>query len=116
MVVANATVAIMVSDADKPAVHPERARAEDLFALAQDNLADGDGVELGAAAELGSLAWAQVHLLKAIYHEVRHGNDQAAARAETDAAALSEHSAAMDRMARDMRGLGDSLSRSRYRD
>ena len=106
----------MVSDADKPAVQPERARAEELFEVAQANLANADGVELGEPAELGSLAWAQVHLLKAIYHELRHGNDQAAARADADAAALSEHADAMDHMARDMRGLGDSLSRSRYRD
>ncbi|MCS7482911.1 hypothetical protein ACFFQW_30715 [Umezawaea endophytica] len=106
----------MVSDADKPVVHPERAQAEELFELAKGNLADADDVELGEPAELGSLAWAQVHLLKAIYHELRYGNDQAAARVEADAAALSDHTDAMDRMARDMRGLGDSLSRSRYRE
>jgi hypothetical protein len=106
---------IVVSDADKPAVHPERARAEELFALAQNNLADADGVALGTPAELGSLAWAQVHLLRAIYHELRYGNDQAAAHAEANATALSEHADTMDHLSRDMRGLGDSLDRSRYR-
>jgi hypothetical protein len=103
----------VASDADTPAVHPERASASEFFAKAEDNLADAGTVPLGTSDELGSLGWAQVNLLRAIYHELRYGNDLAAANSTASAKALDEHADAMDSLSRDMRGLGDSLNRHR---
>ncbi|MFG3437307.1 hypothetical protein ACGF0J_08690 [Nonomuraea sp. NPDC047897] len=80
------------------------------------------GYENKTAAELADrsagelLADAQLSMLQAIYHELRHGHDLAAAQT----AALAEHSAALsdhaDQMARlgsDLRGHGDALDRHR---
>jgi hypothetical protein len=80
-----------------------------LFALAQRNLADADAEDSGTPAELSALGWAQAHLLKAIYHELRHGHD----RADTTADAPNEHADAMDSLGSVMRGLGDALDRHR---
>ena len=68
-------------------------------------LAAADEAELGEAEEFRSLAWAQVHLLRAIYHELRHGNDQAIKLAKENADALSEHADTMDHMSSAMNGL-----------
>lgn len=102
------TVVIVATEPESPRPS-ERAQAEGLFTLAQENLADADTESSGTPAELSALGWAQVHLLKAIYHELRHGHD----RADTTADALNEHADAMDSLGSDMRGLGDSLSRHR---
>lgn len=90
----------MSSDGDKTPAHPDRVLAEEFFDKASHNLADADDVELGAPQELGSLGWAQIHLLKAIYHELRHGNDSAVA-----------HTAALDDLAATMHALTQALRR-----
>jgi hypothetical protein len=104
------------TDETKLAVHPERARAEELFVAAEQNLAQAGDVGLGAAQELGSLGWAQIHLLKAIYHELRHGHDQVEREIEAlaqHAAALDEHADAMDGLKRGMYYEDDVHSRRR---
>lgn len=62
---------------------------------------------MGAPEQLGSPGWAQVHLLQAIYHELRYSNDKASAQA------LAEHAEAMHHLGGDMRGLGDALNHQR---
>lgn len=57
---------------------PDRANAEQFFALAERNLAAT--AESLKSVELASLGLAQVNLLKAIYHELRYGNEQAIGR------------------------------------
>ncbi|MGW5703881.1 hypothetical protein [Amycolatopsis japonica] len=89
----------------------ERAQAEEHAAMALAHLDEADNVEAapGTPEEQNRLARAQIHLLQAIYHELRHSNDLAAC----NAAALDEHANAMDHLGTDMRGLGDALSRHR---
>ncbi|MFD8498014.1 hypothetical protein [Amycolatopsis sp. NPDC059657] len=99
----------MTSKSEKPPVPSNRAQAETFFGYAQENLADAEETASGTLDQLSELGWAQAHLLKAIYFELRHGHDRAA---ET-AAALDEHADAMDHLGSDMRGLGDALSRHR---
>ncbi len=94
-------------------MHPERALAEQCYKIAEDHLDDVDGMRSGTPEELSSLGAAQVELLKAIYYEMRHGNDLAAAAAAAHAKALDEHADAMDHLGADMRGLGDALDRHR---
>jgi hypothetical protein len=103
----------MATDANQPAVHPERARAEESYAHVEGHLTAADDAELGDTEEFRSLAWAQVHLLRAIYHELRYGNDQAVKLAKENADALSEHADTLDHVSSAMRGLGDSLDRHR---
>jgi hypothetical protein len=106
----------MSTEEKTPAAHPERARAEELFAKVEDHLTSADEAELGEAEEFRSLAWAQVHLLKAIYHELRHGHDQTRREIEALAkhtAALDEHADAMDGLKRGMYYEGDMHSRRR---
>ncbi len=75
-----------------------------MFAIAQDNLTDADAEPSGTLVELSALGWAQIRLLKAIYHELRHGHDCADANAN----ALEKRADAMDKLGGDMRGLGDA--------
>jgi hypothetical protein len=71
---------VTVSEVDNPVQSPERAEAENRYVLAQDQLTDADNADTGTPAELSSLGYAQVYLLETIYHELRHGHDQAAAQ------------------------------------
>ncbi|MGP4104600.1 hypothetical protein [Nonomuraea sp. KM90] len=101
--------------------HSNRATA-DMFYKFAGHAYGSIGYEDKTAAELADrpavelLADAQLLMLQAIYHELRHGHDQAVAQT----AALAEHSEALrdhaDQMARlgsDLRGHGDALDRHR---
>ncbi|NJP98563.1 hypothetical protein HCN51_55665 [Nonomuraea sp. FMUSA5-5] len=76
------------------------------------------GYENKTAAELADrsadelLADAQLSMLQAIYHELGHGHDLAAALAG-HSAALSDHADQMARLGSDLRGHGDALDRHR---
>lgn len=90
----------MSSKGEKSTVHPDRVLAEEFFEKASHDLTNADEVELGAPEERGSLVRAQVHLLTAIYHELRYGNDSTAA-----------HTAALDDVAGTMFDLTQALRR-----
>lgn len=104
---------------DKP--HSDRAKAEWLYQLAES--AYGHiGYENKTAAELADrtpgerLADAQLLMLQAIYHELRHGHDQAAAQTVALAehsTALNQHASALDSASHRMEGHADALDRFR---
>ncbi|MGJ6969624.1 hypothetical protein ACSDR0_47875 [Streptosporangium sp. G11] len=99
----------------------DRDKAELLYQLAEH--AYGHiGYEDRTAAELADrtpgerLADAQLLMLQAIYHELRHGHDQAAAQTMALAdhsTALNEHASALDSASHRMAGHADALDRFR---
>ncbi|MFI7535082.1 hypothetical protein [Streptosporangium sp. NPDC049376] len=103
--------------ADEP--HSDRATAERLYRLALQAFAGSD-MELSA---MRPAERAQVLLLQAIYHELRHGRGQAGAQSaalaehsrvlNTHSEALTDHADEMDRLRSAMLGHSDALGRSR---
>ncbi|MEV4013118.1 hypothetical protein AB0J35_21675 [Nonomuraea angiospora] len=72
--------------------------------------------DLAARTPSERLANAQLLVLQAIYRELRHGSDLAAAQTAVLAEhseALTDHADAMDGLRRDLRGHGDALDRHR---
>ncbi|MEV4067750.1 hypothetical protein [Nonomuraea dietziae] len=99
----------------------DRAKAELLYQLAEHAIGH-IGYEDKTAAELADrtpgerLADAQLLVLQAIYHELRHGHDQVAAQAVALAdhsVALNEHASALDSASHRMAGHADALDRFR---
>lgn len=104
----------MYDDSDEIAELSPRERGENYLAKALGHLqaADDTPTEPTEATHVG---WAQVTMLRAIYEELRHGNDLT----EQHTAALREHTQALDEHAEGMDGLrkamyfeGDMRSRS----
>jgi hypothetical protein len=56
-----------------------RERGEAAHREADEHTAHADTLPMNDPDELHILGWAQVQLLQAVYAELRHGNDQAAA-------------------------------------
>ncbi|KOX27114.1 hypothetical protein ADK67_14995 [Saccharothrix sp. NRRL B-16348] len=81
-----------------------RARGEQFFQTAVEHLRSADDTPTDPT-ETTHIGWAQVSLLRAIYHELRHGNDLT----EQNTTALKEHTAALDEHADGMDGLRKAM-------
>lgn len=96
-------------------VSGERPVAEQLYRLvdgAIDRLEHTPTAGKLTSAEL--LADAQLTTLQAIYHELRHGHDQASRQTAVMAAhtlALNEHADAMDKLSNALLNHADTISR-----
>ncbi|RCG32283.1 hypothetical protein DQ384_07230 [Sphaerisporangium album] len=83
--------------------------------IGYDNLT---AAEINARTRVERLADAQLSMLQAMYHELRHGHDQAAAQTAAlteHSRALSEHADAMDKLHGALLEHADTLSRYRSR-
>lgn len=93
---------MMTSDAESTRPETERGQAESWYVLAEGNVDNADAAPYAEAEEIGQLGYAQAHLLRAIYHEMRHGHDQTAAHAaaiEKQTKALADLAGVLDRVA-----------------
>lgn len=94
---------MMTSDAESSTrPESEREQAESWYVLAEGNVDNADAAPYADAEEIGQLGYAQTHLLRAIYHEMRHGHDQTAAHAaaiEKQTRALADLAGVLDRVA-----------------
>ncbi|MGN9789164.1 hypothetical protein ACTMTF_47780 [Nonomuraea sp. ZG12] len=111
------------SQTPAPDGEPQSARASaemlNLFAeqaIGEIGYNDMTAAEMADRTRGERLADAQLLMLQAIYHELRHGHDQAAAQAEALAdhsTALDEHADALDKASSRMLGHADALDRFR---
>ena len=100
----------------------DREQAELLYKLAcndlgrvSDRLMEAKPAEHDATPSAEWLLSAQVGLLQAVYHELRHGHDQQAAHIaalKAHTKALNEHANQMCHLGRKLTGNSDALDRS----
>ncbi|MEV3986265.1 hypothetical protein [Nonomuraea sp. NPDC049758] len=91
-------------------------------AIGSLDLEQTTAADLAAQTPVERVAAAQLLMLQAIYRELRHGHDLAAAQASALAAhteglteALTDHADTMDKMRSEMSGHADALDRFRRR-
>jgi hypothetical protein len=103
---------------DEPDQHGDRgAAAEELHLFLGQAVERLDETATASPSRIEQLADAQLLALRAIYHELRHGHDQAAQHV----AALAKHAETMNDLAQSMQRLGGMLDEhahalSRFRD